>query len=230
MRRRTLAVAVAATALFATLAPGALAHTLSPASPASGDAGTTYKFAGRAWQPYGIITAKYYRSANSRRAFRQFRFRASSTGGLSFRFSDPWFFESGNTQKLCFAQFDTRYGRTFRKCARFYVAPPSAYFMPADGDAGQLFILVVNGFEPGRALTIQLTRPDGVVELYGMTTRRRGAFVPGGEFGSIYVRKGGGFRRFQSNPTDPLGLYTALIFDPETPARARTAVLIRPPG
>jgi hypothetical protein len=223
-------VAVAATAVFAVWAPGAVAHTLSPASPASGDSGTTYRFTGRAWQPGGIITALYYRSESGRRPFRQFRFRASRTGGLSFRFVNPWFFETGTTQKLCFVQFDTRYGRAFRKCARFYVGPPSAYFMPADGEGGQLFILVVNGFEPGRQLTIRLTRPDGVVELYGMTTRRSGAFVAGGEFGSIYVRKGGAFRRFGSSPTDPIGLYTALIFDPDTPARARAVLLVRPPG
>jgi hypothetical protein len=229
MRRRTLAVAVAVAALGPTpFASEAFAHSLSPASPASGDSGTTYKFTGRAWQPRGVVTAQYYRFADARRPFRQFTFRASGSGWINFRFSNPWFFETGNTQKLCFVQFDTRRGRSYRKCARFYVAPPTAYFMPADGDAGRLFILVVNGFEPGRSLTIQLTRPDGVVEVYGITTRWRGAFITGGEWGPLYIRKGGGFRRFQSNPTDPLGLYTALVFDPESPARARAALLVQP--
>jgi hypothetical protein len=228
MLRRNLAVAVAVAVLCPMLASEALAHTLSPATPASGDSGTTYKFAGRAWQPYGLVTAQYFRFERSRRPFRQFTFRAGGSGSFLFRFTDPWFFETGGTQRMCFVQFDTRLGRTFRKCKRFYVAPPTAYFMPADGGAGRPFILVVNGFEPGRSLTIELTRPDGVVELYGMTTRRRGAFLPGGESGSLYIRKGGGFRRFDSNPTDAPGLYTVYVYDPETPARARAAVFVRP--
>jgi hypothetical protein len=229
MRRPSLAVVIAVAAVLCpTFAADALAHSLSPATPASGDGGTTYKFKGRAWQPGGYITAQYFRSERGRRPFRQFTFRASRSGTLSFSFTDPWFYETGRTQRMCFVQFDTRFGRTYRKCARFYVAPPTAYFMPADGQAGRLFILVVNGFEPNRSLTVELTRPDGVVERYGITTRRRGAFVPGGEWGSLYIRKGGGFRRFESNPTDPPGLYTAYVYDPETPARARAAVYVFP--
>jgi hypothetical protein len=99
--------------------------------------------------------------------------------------------------------------------------------MPADGRAGQLFMLVANGFDAGRTLTILLTTPLGQVQTYNMATRTRGGFVAGGEFGAIYVPRGGAFRRFQSNTTDPLGLYTAFITEPGVPARARAVLLLR---
>jgi len=38
-----------------------------------------------------------------------------------------------------------------------------------------------------------------------------------------------GVRRFQSNPTDPLGLYTVFVKQRSEPARARTALLVFPP-
>jgi hypothetical protein len=61
-----------------------------------------------------------------------------------------------------------------------------------------------------------------------MTTRRRGGLVAGGEFGSIYLPRGGAALRFQSRPTDLLGLYAAFVFEPGIPARARAAVRLRP--
>jgi hypothetical protein len=227
MPARTLALAVAAVALIAP--PAASAHSLAPPFPLAGDGGSVFTFAGRAWQAGGTVQAQYYRRAGDSRPFRRRSFRANGSGRFTFRLVDPWFFDTGQLQRMCFAQFDTRVGRTFRRCRTFYVAPPSAYFMPADGEAGQLFILVANGFEAGRRLTIQLTRPDGVLESYAMRTRRTPAFVAGGEFGPLFVPRGGAFRRFDSSPTDPLGLYTAFVFESDAPARARASVLVRAP-
>ncbi|MEA2333442.1 MAG: hypothetical protein QOH58_3580 [Thermoleophilaceae bacterium] len=230
MRARTLAIAVAAAVLSATAPAEALAHSLFPPFPVAGDGGSVFTFQGRAWQAGGTVQAQYFRRDTDRRPYRVKNFRASSTGRFTFRLIDPWFYDTGRMQRMCFAQFDTRFGRTFRKCKGFYVAPASAYFMPADGEAGQVFILVATGFEAGRTLTIELLRPDGVLETYTMRTRTRAGFVQGGEFGPLFVPRGGAFRRFDSNPTDPLGLYTAFVFQSDAPARARASVFVRPPG
>jgi hypothetical protein len=228
MRARMLAVCAAAAALGATLAPDALAHNVSPASPRAGNGGSVFTFKGRAWQPSRKITVSYFRRESDTRPFRRMSFVTSRRGRFTFRLINPWFFDTGRMQRMCFSQFDTRFGRRFGECERFYVAPASAYFMPADGVGGQLFILVVNGFQAGHTLSVELTRPDGAVETFSVTTRTRSSFVTGGEFGSLYVPRGGALLRFQSNPTDQVGLYTAYIFDPDTRARARAAVLVRP--
>jgi hypothetical protein len=229
MRARTLAIALAMAVLLAAPAT-ALAHTLAPPSPTAGDGGTTFYFAGRAWQANQVIQAQYFRRETDNRPFRTKNFQVGSNGGFVFRLLNPWFFDTGRLQRMCFAQFDTRYSRTFRKCKTFYVGPPYAYFMPADGEAGQVYILVAGGFQANRTLNVELTRPDGVVENYSMRTRTRSGFVSGGEYGAIYVPKGGSFLRFQSNPTDPLGLYSAFVKQSDQPARARTSVFVFPPG
>jgi hypothetical protein len=228
MHARSLAVAAATAVLVA--APGAQAHNTSRPSPRAGDGGTVFTVKGRAWQPRGRIRADYYRVSSDKTPFSRTTFRTSRSGRFRFRLFDPFAFETGVTQKLCFVQFDTRFNRRFRSCQRFYVAPPFAYFMPADGAAGQLFVLVANGFQAGRTLLIQLTRPDRVVEQYDMTTRTRGAFVDGGQLGPLFVPRGGAIRLFQSGTGDPRGLYTAFITQPGVPARARAAVLVEPPG
>jgi hypothetical protein len=228
MRARTLALAVAVAALCAAPA-SAVAHTLSPPSPTAGDGGTTFYFYGRAWQAGQYIQALYYRSDTDSRPFRLKTFRVGSNGAFAFRLLNPWFYDTGRLQRMCFAQFDTRYSRTFRKCQSFYVGPAYAYFMPADGEAGQVFVLVAGGFQANRVLDIELTRPDGLVENYTMRTRGRPAFVAGGEFGPLFVPRGGAFRRFQSNPTDPLGLYTVFVKQRGEPARARTSLMVFPP-
>jgi hypothetical protein len=228
MRTRTLALAVAVAVLCAAPA-NAVAHTLAPPSPTAGDGGTTFHFEGRAWQAGQPIQAQYYRRDNDSTPYRTKTFRVGSNGRFTFRLLDPWFFDAGGLQRMCFEQFDKRYRRTYRKCTTFYVGAPFAYFMPADGDAGQVFILVAGGFQANRTLTIELTRPDGVVEVYTTKTRGRAAFVQGGEFGPVFVPRGGGFRRFQSNTTDPLGLYTAFVKQTDAPARARTSLFLFPP-
>jgi hypothetical protein len=176
MRARILALAVAVAALCAAPA-SAVAHTLSPPSPAAGDGGTTFSFHGRAWQAGQYIQAQYYRRDTDSRPFRLKTFRVGSNGTFAFRLLNPWFYDTGRLQRMCFAQFDTRYSRTFRKCKSFYVGPAYANFMPADGEAGRVFILVAGRFQANRTLDIELTRPDGLVENYTMRTRGRAAFV-----------------------------------------------------
>jgi hypothetical protein len=171
----------------------------------------------------------HWRDTDSR-PFRTETFRAGSNGSFTFPLLNPWFFDTGRLQRMCFAQFDTRYSRTYRKCTSFYVGPPYAYFMPADGEAGRVFILVAGGFQANRTLNIELTIPDGSVQNYTMRTRSRPAFVQGGESGPVFVPRGGAFRRFQSNTTDPLGLYTAFVKQSDEPARARTSLWLFPPN
>jgi hypothetical protein len=228
MRTRTLALAVSLAALLVAPA-GAAAHSLSPPSPPAGDGGTTFWFYGRAWQAGQYIQAQYYRRTSDSRPFRLKTFRVGPSGAFTFRLLNPWFFDTGRQQKMCFAQFDTRYDRTFRKCKSFYVGPPYAYFMPADGEIGQVYILVAGGFQANRTLDVELRRPDGGVESYTMRTRGRGAFVSGGEFGPLFVPRGGAFRRFQSRAGDPVGTYTAFVKQRDAPARARAALEVFPP-
>ena len=232
MRTRTLALAVTSAVLGLTLAPEALAHSASRPSPRVGDSGTIFKFKGGAWQPGRRIRADYFRRETDDDPFSQTRFSASGKGRFRFRLTDPWFFDAGNVQKVCFTQFDTRpqFGRRFTKCRRLYVEPAHAYFMPSDGQRGDLFVLVAHGFETGRTLRILLTTPLGAVQTYSMTTRTRGGYVSGGPQGRFFIPRGGASRLFQSNPNDPLGLYTAFIIDPDpqSEAQARTALFLRP--
>ena len=226
MRLRALAIALALAALCAAPAD-ALAHSLSPPSPLSGDGGTAFTFYGRAWQSSQVIQAQYYRRFNDSRPWRTKNFRTSTsgTGSFAFRLLDPFAFSSGMQQRMCFAQYDTRYGRVYRKCASFYIEPPRAYFMPPDGVAGTEFILVAQGFQAGRTLLIQLTTPLGDVQNYTTRTRTRAKFIVTG-FGPVFIPRGGAIREFQSNTTDPLGLYSALVQQPDAPAHARAVVAI----
>jgi hypothetical protein len=227
MRLRALAIALALAALCAAPAD-ALAHSLSPASPLSGDGGTAFTFYGRAWQASHVIQAQYYRRYNDSRPWRVKNFRTSGGGSFAFRLLDPWAFAVGKQQRMCFAQYDTRYGRVYRKCASFYVEPPRAYFMPPDGTPGDEFILVAQGFQAGRTLLIQLTTPLGDVQNYSTRTRSRAKFIVTG-FGPVFIPRGGAIREFQSNTTDPLGLYTAFVQQSGAPARARAAILLVAP-
>jgi hypothetical protein len=228
MRLRALAIALVLAALCAAPAD-ALAHSLSPASPLSGDGGTAFTFYGRAWQASHVIQAQYYRRFNDSRPWRTKNFRTSGGGSFVFRLLDPFAFSAGKQQRMCFAQYDTRYGRVYRKCASFYIEPPRAYFMPPDGEAGQEFILVAQGFQAGRTLLIQLTTPLGDVQNYTARTRSRAKFIVTG-FGPVFIPRGGAIREFQSNTTDPLGLYSAFVQQSDAPAHARAVVSVTAPG
>jgi hypothetical protein len=224
--RLCIAVAVGAAAAAAALMPAAAsAQWLSLPAPLAGDGGTAFSFSGRGWEPRGPITAQYFRRASDARPWRQRRFGVGESGRFAFRLVDPWFDETGVTQRLCFVQAVD--GRTLRRCQRFYVAPPSAYFMPADGLTGAPSVLVASGFGAGRTLTIELQRPDGVRERYRMRTRTRPGFVADAATGPIFVPRGGAFRRFEWSSSEPPGLYTAYVWESDMRARARAAVMVR---
>jgi hypothetical protein len=224
MRARTLAIAVALVTLCAAPAD-ALAHTLSPPSPLSGDGGTAFTFYGRAWQKSQVIQAQYFRRYRDNRPWRTKNFRVGSNGTFAFRLIDPWAYSTGMQQRMCFAQYDTRYGRVYRKCTSFYVEPPTAYFMRPDGEPGDLFILVANGFQANRTLLVELTTPTGELQSYTMRTRSRPRFLVTG-FGPVFIPRGGAIREFQSNTSDPLGIYSAYVKQSDAPAHARAEVLV----
>jgi hypothetical protein len=223
MRARLFASALACGVLACAATPaGAATRWVSGPSPVFGDGGTVFSFTGRGWQARTTIAAQYFRRASDSRPWRQRRFQVGASGRFAFRLVDPWFGETGVTQRLCFVQ-----GRARRKCQQFYVAPPSAYFMPADGLVGSPVVLVANGFGAGRTLTVELQQPDGTRETYRMRTRTTPGFVTDGLVGPIFVPRGGAFRRFAWSASDAAGLYTAYVWESDMTARARAAVMVR---
>ena len=73
---------------------------------------------------------------------------------------------------------------------------------------------MTNGWYPGTRLTLELTRPDGVVETYTdmSPARARGAyFAFGPPFGSVFVRKGATYRLFPGDPDVLVGDYLAVV-------------------
>jgi hypothetical protein len=205
-----------------------IGHTVTY-TPRAGDVNTTFVFTGHSWQPEGRVTATYYLSTSASRPFRSYRFDAGAGGGFRFKFTKPvGLVEAGVTAKMCFTQRDTRVtpNRMFRRCSNFYVAPPSAQFQPSSGTAGQVFVLVVSGFLPGRRLDGTLTPPTGEPATFTLRTRTADAFVSGGPFGPIYVRRGGAVAKFVLNEEDPIGLYSALVLDARAGHRARAALVL----
>jgi hypothetical protein len=90
---------------------------------------------------------------------------------------------------------------------------PSASFSPPSGRVGQAFTLLVSGFAPNRTLPFTLTRPDGVVERYTVTTGSDGS----------------GRHSFAPTGSDNvLGTYTAVITDPATGDRATASARLLP--
>jgi hypothetical protein len=142
----------------------------------------------------------------------------------------------GITHKMCFRQFDTRFGRTFRKCARFYVTAPYAQWMPATGNPGDTFVLYAAGFLPGRVLTVTTTPPPGITPggPFTVITATRGSFVTnvpcasaGPSFLPVYVPRGGAACGFVGGNAGP-GLYVSLVRDSGSGMQAyATARLLR---
>ena len=203
------------------LTPSASAHTIS-FSPRAGDLNTPFRFTGRSWQPRGVVFWQYFVSTRATTAFRSGRFRGGGNGRFRFTWSDT---ALGLTHRMCFTQLDTRFasaagtpsGRRFRRCVSFYVALPSAYYDPSTGAPGDVFILIVDGFPPGRALQVTVGGPDGPrqSDSYAMTTATRGGFLPSGPFGPIFVPRGGSaIPRTAAN--SGAGLYTAEIREPRS--------------
>jgi hypothetical protein len=217
MPRRTVAMAALLTASLA-LAPSAAAHNLS-LSPNAGDLNTLFQFRGTGWQPFGRVTVEYFVTTRSAAPLRTFRVFPGSGGRFRFTWSDGLL---GLTHRMCFRQLDTRFARTFRKCALFWVGLPYAQWMPTSGNPGDAFVLLVSGFPPGRALTVTTTPPPGILPggPFTVTTRTRPGFVtnvpcaaPGTVFGPIFVPRGGAACGFTGGNAGR-GPYTSLVRDP----------------
>lgn len=230
----------AAVALVAGLAPAAVAQNVKH-SPKVGDSSTTYKFRGTKWQPGGQVFVEYYASDGAANPFKTFNFTVGGNGKFLFRLTRPVMTAAfGLNQRMCFTQFDTRFspraagtapGRRIRRCKRFYVEPPTARFWPSSGPPGTAFLFMTSGWYPEQELTLELTRPDGVLETYPLDpTRRKGAYVAvGPPFGSVFVRKGGTGRVFPGDPNVLVGTYEAVLTANSGGADIRTSVVVTPP-
>jgi hypothetical protein len=223
---RAVVTALLLTAIGSASSPNA--HTISY-TPRGGDVNTMFVFTGRGWQPKHVVHVSYFLSASAQRPYRTYQFDAGSGGGFRFKFTKPvGLVEAGVTAKMCFRQRDTstKPAHTFRTCGNFYVAPAAAQFQPSSGNAGQVFVLVVSGFLAGRRLEGTLTPPAGEPTTFTLRTRTTDAFVSGGPFGPIYVRRGGAVAKFVLSADDPIGLYSALVLDPRAGHRARAAFFL----
>jgi hypothetical protein len=183
------AVALLAVVAVLVVPAAAAAHTVS-FSPLSGDVASTFRFNGTGWQPGQRVVVSYFRSTTAS-ASKTFAFLAGANGRFRFSFVQPVpLNDVGSMQRLCFAQVDTRFGRTFRSCGTFYVAPPTASYQPSSGRAGDRFALVAQGFPAGATLSVTVTFPSGQQDTFLMTTVTRPTFVDGAA-GPILLPRGG---------------------------------------
>jgi hypothetical protein len=88
---------------------------------------------------------------------------------------------------------------------------PSASFSPSSGQAGDSFTLSASGFASNRTLDVTLTRPDGVVERYSIST--------GSDGSGSHVFPGG-------DPNVVTGTYTAVVTDPGSGDSASASVSV----
>lgn len=91
---------------------------------------------------------------------------------------------------------------------------PSASFSPNPGQQGDNFVLSASGFQPGANLSVELTRPDGVVEHYTISVGSDGS----------------GSHTFTNTANVITGTYTAVVTNPTTGASATTSVQVQPAG
>ena len=116
---RRLALGATAAALVAFAFPaGANAHNVS-VEPRFGELGDVFVFKGKAWQPNRRV--RWYYDEHNDGTFEQSgRLFTSRRGRFRFR----WFGEDTfDTHRMCFKQFDTRFGRIYFKCRRFTLVP-----------------------------------------------------------------------------------------------------------
>ena len=242
---RILGPAVAAVLLLGALAVPAQAHKVR-LSPKVGDAASTFVFKGKKWQPGGDVLVQYYESGASdpdtATPFKTFSISTRRNGKFKFRFIRPVIsVGNGLTPTMCFTQRDTRFGRTagfigpgrtFRRCKRFFVEPPTARFWPSVGTPGDPFLLMTSGWYPNMQIELDLTRPDGVTETYTdlAPTRRRGTFLSFGDpFGNVFVRKGATYRLFPGDTSVLIGDYLATVRPANGGGAVRTLVTVVPP-
>ncbi|MDX6697101.1 MAG: hypothetical protein QOE65_498 [Solirubrobacteraceae bacterium] len=88
---------------------------------------------------------------------------------------------------------------------------PQASFSPSSGQVGTAFTLSISGFSPNASVPFSLTRPDGVVENYSISTDGSGS-------GSYSFRPTGS--------DNVLGTYTATVRDPTGATASATATLV----
>ena len=227
---RTVGLALVGAAL---LAAPASAHNVR-VTPKVGDASTVFIFKGTKWQPGGDVLAEYYASGDATRPFNALVLltRRNGTFKMSLRraVASAAF---GLDARVCFTQDDSRVGRRFRKCKRIYIDPPTARFWPSAGPPGTPFLLMTQGWYPGTQLTLELTRPDGLVETYTdmSPARSRGAYFSfGPPFDSVFVRKGATYRLFPGDTGVMLGDYRAVVRQANgRGAEIRTLVTVTPP-
>jgi hypothetical protein len=238
---RTLGPAVATVLLFGVLAAPADAHNVRM-SPKVGDAASTFVFKGKKWQPGGDVLVQYYERQSANEPFKTFVILTRPNGKFTFRFIRPVVsIGNGLTPTMCFTQRDTRFGRsagftgpgrTFRRCKRFFVEPPTARFWPSGGPPGTDFLLMTNGWYPNQRVILDLTRPDGITETYTdlPPARRRGTFIQFGDpFGDVFVRKGETYRLFPGVTSVQIGDYLATVSPANGGGAIRTLVTVTPP-
>jgi hypothetical protein len=89
---------------------------------------------------------------------------------------------------------------------------PSASFSPSQGKQGDTFTLTASGFQPGANLDVTLTRPDGVVEHYSISTGSDGS----------------GSHDFTNTANVVTGTYSATVTNPSTGGQAHASVDVAP--
>jgi hypothetical protein len=89
---------------------------------------------------------------------------------------------------------------------------PSASFSPSSGHQGDTFTLTASGFRPGATLQVTLTRPDGVVEHYEISTGSDGS----------------GSHAFSNTANVVTGTYNATVVNPATGGQAQASVQVAP--
>jgi len=217
----------------ALLAAPASAHIVR-VTPKVGDASTVFIFKGKKWQPGGDVLAEYYASGDATRPFNTLVLLTRRNGTFKMSLRRPVASAAfGLDARVCFTQDDSRVGRRFRKCKRIYIEPPVARFWPSAGPPGTPFLLMTKGWYPGTRLTLELTRPDGVVETYPNISpaRARGAYLAiGPPFGSVFVRRGATYLLFPGDTAVLVGDYLAVVRQANgRGAEIRTLVTVTPP-
>lgn len=215
------------------LAAPASAHNVR-VTPKVGDASTVFIFKGKKWQPGGDVLAEYYASGDATRPFNTLVLLTRRNGTFKMSLRSPVASAAfGLDARVCFTQDDSRVGRRFRKCKRIFIEPPTARFWPSAGPPGTPFLLMTQGWYPGTRLTLELRRPDGVVETYTdmSPTRARGAyFAFGPPFDSVFVRRGATYRLFPGDTGVLVGDYRAVVSQANGQgAEVRTLVTVTPP-
>jgi hypothetical protein len=89
---------------------------------------------------------------------------------------------------------------------------PSASFSPNPGHQGDTFVLSASGFAPGANVDVTLTRPDGVVQHYGISIGSDGT----------------GSYTFTGTSNVITGTYSATLTNTATGAHAEASVLVEP--